>query len=186
MYMNNLITNVLTLGSQNENTDISTLSNHTETRVTYTTTSGLADWIQEIEGTLSIPNRFDVENVDIGNTVTSIGNLGIADSQLTNIMIPDNVASIEDFAFIRCKRLEEFTIGIGITSIRSNSFAWCISLRNIILPDSITNIGSNAFNGCNDIASVTIYANNGNADNVKQMMIDAGVPSTGVTWNMPS
>ena len=69
MYMNNLITNVLTLGGSGS-------SSHPETRVKYTQASGLSDWegniVEELTGS-SIPNKNYIETVDIGNTVTSIG-----------------------------------------------------------------------------------------------------------------
>ena len=42
-----------------------------------------------------------------------------------------------------------------------------------------------AFDGCENITSVTITANDGYAEDIKQRMIDAGVPSD-IIWNMPS
>ena len=46
-------------------------------------------------------------------------------------------------------------------------------------------IGEYAFSLCEALGRVTITANGGDAANVKQMMINAGV-SEGITWNMPS
>jgi hypothetical protein len=77
MYMNNLITNELTLGGSGS-------SSHPETRVKYTQASGLANWEGDISGSLSgtskspyktsqIPNIQYAEEIEIGSDVTSIG-----------------------------------------------------------------------------------------------------------------
>ena len=49
----------------------------------------------------------------------------------------------------------------------------------------MTSIGNNTFYECSNLTTVTIIANGGNATNVKQMMINAGV-AEGIKWNMPS
>ena len=49
----------------------------------------------------------------------------------------------------------------------------------------MTSIGDGTFYECSNLTTVTIIANGGNAANVKQMMINAGV-AEGITWNMPS
>lgn len=49
----------------------------------------------------------------------------------------------------------------------------------------MTSIGDGTFYECSNLTTVTIIANGGNAANVKQMMINAGV-SESITWNMPS
>ena len=46
-------------------------------------------------------------------------------------------------------------------------------------------IGNKTFYECSNLTTVTITANGGDAVNVKQMMINAGV-AEGITWNMPS
>ena len=105
----------------------------------------------------------DFASVDIGNTVTSIGYYAFQDcTNLTSVTIPDGVTSIGDGAFSGCSGLTSVTIGNGVTSI-----------------------GEYAFSDCSGLTSVTITSNGGNAENVKQAMISAGVSSS-ITWNMPS
>jgi hypothetical protein len=48
---------------------------------------------------ISIPNRPNIVEVKIGNTVTSIGDYGLYGSGFTSITIPDSVTSIKEGAF---------------------------------------------------------------------------------------
>ena len=74
---------------------------------------------------------------------------------LTDVVIPDGVTSINDYAFCRCKSVESVTIPNSVTSIGDFAFHWCTSLTNVILPNSVKEIGVNAFRGCK-FESVTI------------------------------
>jgi len=75
--------------------------------------------------------------------------------------------------------------GSSITRFKS-IFEPTMTTASLIVYDNIETIDNGAFTGLQlSIQSVTILANGGNAENVKQMMIAAGIPS-GITWNMPS
>ena len=94
------------------------------------------------------------------------------------------MTSIGEWTFLRCYDLKNITIGNGVTSIGAGAFAECNDLTSATIPDSVTIIGEDTFYECNMLNNVTITANGGNAANVKQMMIDAGVYEY-ITWNMP-
>ena len=111
---------------------------HPETRVKYTEASGITPREQtfNIEGELtssSIDNISDVEEVDIGNTVTSI----------------------RYDTFSGCSGLTSVTIPNSVTSIGDVAFAGCSSLTSVTIPDGVTNIGDVAFAGCSSLTSVT-------------------------------
>lgn len=150
-------------------------------------------------------NGVKVTDLVIPNGVTSIGNSAFCNcSGLTSVTIPDSaksikyrafyecsglksvtipnsVTSVEDYAFDRCSGLMDITIGNGVTSIGGHAFEDCTKLTAITIPDGVTSIGEFAFDGCSDLANVTIIVNGGNADNVKQMMINHGV-NPNVNW----
>lgn len=138
-----------------------------------------------------IDNPTNIVAIEIGtgtqaNPVTSIGDHAFFHcTGLMSVMIPDSVTSIANSAFDSCSGLTSVTIGNGVTSIGSVVFAGCISLTSVTIPDSVTSIGQYAFGGCESMTSVTITGNGGNAENVKQAMIAAGV-SENITWNMPN
>ena len=73
---------------------------------------------------------YGLENVQIGNNVTTLGRSAFWYCGLKSITIPDNVTSIGSQAFGDCGALESITIGNGVTSIGDNAFKGC-RLKNI-------------------------------------------------------
>ena len=131
---------------------------------------GLQLEYEELEdGTVEITKFVSSSSTDIelpsvidGKAVTSIGesvfnvNFVEACSNLTSIVIPDNVVSIGDYAFRGCTSLTNVTIPNSVTSIGDWTFSDCTSLTSITIPDSVTSIGNFAFYKCTGLTSVTI------------------------------
>lgn len=106
-------------------------------------------------------------------------NLYISNEKVTNLVIPDSITTINDYAFYGCDSLISVTIGNGVTYIGNSAFynctgmtsieipnsvtsieKWafgnCASLINLNIPNSVTSIGEKAFYECTDLISVTI------------------------------
>ena len=77
-----------------------------------------------------------------------------APAGLTEYMIPDNVTSIGDAAFIVCTLLTNVIIPDSVTSIRELAFSGCNSLTSVTIPDGVTSIGQYAFNYCISLKEV--------------------------------
>ena len=73
-------------------------------------------------------------------------------------VIPDDVTSIGDRAFMDCESLASIEIPASVTSIGDYAFSNCTGLTSIDIPASMTSIGEGAFADCESLASVTIYA----------------------------
>ena len=73
-----------------------------------------------------------------------------------NVLIPDNVTSVEDYMFSGCASLVSVNIPNTITSIGKAAFDGCSNLTSVVIPDSVTSIGEDAFEGCISLTSVTI------------------------------
>ncbi len=102
---------------------------------------------------VTIPDTID------GKPVVTIGNGAFCTSNLTSIVMPDSVTSIQSIAFFNCQALESVTLSKNITNIDLSAFSGCTSLKNIILPDSLTSIGNSAFSRCPNLTSVTLPEN---------------------------
>ena len=130
--------------------------------------SNLATWcgIDFFDGANSNPlyyakhlylNGEEVTNLMIPNGVTSIGNFAFYYySELTTAVIPDSVTNIGNYAFSSCHGLTNIVIGNGVTSIGDYAFSYCTNLPTVTIPDNVVNIGSNTFYDCNGLTNVWI------------------------------
>ncbi len=93
----------------------------------------------------------------IPNTITSIGNYAFYGcSGITNITISDNVTDIGEFAFSGCSGITNITISDSVTDIGGFAFSGCTGLTSIIIPNSVTNIGNYIFDNCSNLEELTI------------------------------
>jgi uncharacterized repeat protein (TIGR02543 family) len=121
-------------------------------------------------GTLTIPDKFN--NMD----VTVIGANAFSFAPLSEIILPNNLKTIEDSAF-ETSFIHRITIPQGVTSIGVSAFEnthlssvtlpeslmsigacafYQCPLTRITIPDSVTSIGGDAFKNCSELASVTL------------------------------
>ena len=70
--------------------------------------------------------------------------------------IPDNVTTIEEYAFYGSSGLSSITIPNSVTNIKEYAFYGCSGLSSITIPNSVTNIKEYAFYGCSGLSSITI------------------------------
>ena len=93
----------------------------------------------------------------LGNIMLDSRTLYIGGNKVAgNLIIPDSVTSIGDYAFYGCTGLASITIPNSVTSIGYRAFYNCSSLTSITIPDSVTSIGNYAFEYCSALTSVTL------------------------------
>lgn len=68
-----------------------------------------------------------------------------ARAAITNILIPENVTSIDMAAFAFCTNLESVVLHDGVTSIGMGAFAFCTKLESINIPGSVVTLGELSF-----------------------------------------
>ena len=76
--------------------------------------------------------------------------------EIKNLVIPDDVTSIEWYAFLGCSGLTSVTIPNSVTSIGDYAFYDCKGLTSVTIPNSVTSIGRCVFYGCSDLTAVHI------------------------------
>jgi len=98
---------------------------------------------------------------------------------VTDLIIPENVTSVGDYAFYGCSGLTSVSIPSSVTSIGEDAFSGCNSLKEveintntigtwfkglhsiqkITLGEQVTNIGNYAFHNCSGLTSINIPSN---------------------------
>lgn len=81
-------------------------------------------------------------------------------SEITEIVIPEGVTSIEISAFDKCSNLEKITLPESLVSIGNAAFKDCKSLREVFIPKNVNALGINPFNGCTALTSITVDPEN--------------------------
>lgn len=77
---------------------------------------------------------------------------------LENIEIPNTVTSIGNRAFEDCISLQNITIPTSVKTIGSLAFHGCASLANVTIPEQVTSLGDEAFSSCSMLTSVYFNA----------------------------
>lgn len=96
-------------------------------------------------------------DVVIPNCVTSIGNYAFDDCiGLTSVTIPDSVTTIGYGAFCSCSGVTSLTIGNSVTNIGESVFLNCSGLTSLTIGNGVTSIGERVFSHCSGLTSLTI------------------------------
>ncbi len=99
-------------------------------------------------------------NIELGaydaNPMSYSNNFYINDQEIKDLVIPNTVNTIRNYAFYGCSALTSITIPNSVTSIGESAFDRCSSLSSVTIPNSVMSIGVWAFSHCRSLTSVTI------------------------------
>ena len=100
---------------------------------------------------LNIPATLD------GLRVTAIGKQAFKDcSQLIEVILPDTVIRIEDFAFFMCEKLESIALSQSLESIGESAFFDCSALTGLELPATVKEIDILMIAGCRSLTVLSV------------------------------
>lgn len=118
----------------------------------------IPDSVTSIEGN-AFGNTQWIINKRKENPLVIVNGL-LIDGQICSgdVVIPDTVTDICNFAFRDCSRITSITIPDSVKNIGNLSFAYCTALTSITIPDSVKNIGYGAFRLCEKLKSITILS----------------------------
>ncbi len=93
--------------------------------------------------------------VTIPESVEYLGPDAFQGTNITEIVLPENVHTLSDYVFSGCHNLEKVNIPEKVTSINNYIFANCLSLTSFVVPANITLIEHGAFVGSENITEMT-------------------------------
>ncbi|MBO4603054.1 MAG: leucine-rich repeat domain-containing protein [Salinivirgaceae bacterium] len=85
--------------------------------------------------------------------------LYINGEQAVNLVIPETVESIGNYAFCNCASLASLIISDFVKNIGNYAFKGCSRLASVSIPNSVITIGQYAFGGCYGLKSLSYNSN---------------------------
>lgn len=77
-------------------------------------------------------------------------------SEITELVIPDDIAEIGSYAFYNCTGITSAKISHSVSFIDEAVFYGCTGLTTVHIPGSVSSIGSEAFVKCSNLTKVDI------------------------------
>lgn len=100
-----------------------------------------------------------LENIVIPNTVKKINDYAFQYSGIKTITIPDSVTSIGKGVFKGCAYLSSIKIPNNVKTLGAGTFSECSSLSEVTLSSSLTEISNDLFYECGALESIVIPSN---------------------------
>lgn len=101
--------------------------------------------------------RWAIEKVLLPPTLKKIGTYAFQKTSLTSVNIPDNVETIEEYAFSNARQLQEVHLPDSLTSLGNYAFEECRSLRTVKIPTKLKTIPDYTFQNCRSLQSVELH-----------------------------
>ena len=111
-------------------------------------------------GDTAFRERTDITEVVIPENVEVIGVRAFQGcTALSKVSLPNSLKTIKEIAFAECSALKEISLPEGLTRIEHQVFQECSALTSIRLPDRLEFIGGSLFYACSSLKDVGLPSN---------------------------
>ena len=76
--------------------------------------------------------------------------------RITEVVLPDTITTIGEYAFRQCRALEKINLPQSLTEIQEYAFADCESLKSAEIPEKVTVLERGIFSNCRSLETVTM------------------------------
>lgn len=106
------------------------------------------------QGDMEIPSLVEQNGVKL--PVVCIDMKAFNSSEITSIILPESLLSIERHAFEDCINLQSIVIPNQVKSISTAAFQGCKKLEHVTLSSNLHSLGGFSFNGCSALETVIL------------------------------
>ncbi len=122
---------------------------------------------------LIYPNGKADTSYTVPSGVKVLGFQSFCGSTVGQVVLPEGLEQIEDYAFNTCPDLTTVSMPSSLQSIGSRAFAYCSSLTGIRIPAGVSIIGLNPFEHCIKLAAIEVADGNTSYKAVDDMLMNA-------------
>ena len=115
----------------------------------------LAQWCQTFFG-------YGVGRYVVNDTANPLRYGKLCDAEgheISELVIPDGVGYITDWAFYGCSNITSVTMPESVTAIGKAAFSGCANLVSVKMPSSVTSVGELLFENCKKLTTVSFPQN---------------------------
>lgn len=99
----------------------------------------------------------EITDVIISDEVTEIGGEAFMGcTSLKRVHLPENLTALNRNVFDYCTSLTEITIPEGVTAVEEYAFRWCTGLTELYVPDSVRSFDSEALYHCDNLSWLSV------------------------------
>ncbi|WP_165062487.1 leucine-rich repeat domain-containing protein, partial [Adlercreutzia sp. ZJ154] len=99
-------------------------------------------------------NMTELTQVQLPETLTTIGKHAFEGTGLTSIYVPANVETIDNAAFANCAAMRSVNLNSALKEIGDEAFSGCAQTEYIALPASVQAIGAKAFSNNTNLKNI--------------------------------
>lgn len=103
-----------------------------------------------------VPNELRAESFTVPQGVTEIFNKAFANCSYTSVELPDSLKTIDEQAFVFCRKLKSIDIPDSVTTVAGNAFFYCTTIESVRLSSNLTTLGNGAFSECYKLKKIVI------------------------------
>ena len=98
----------------------------------------------------------NLTELNLPNSVKTIGNRSLAGSGFVDLVIPNTIETIEMDAFLGTESLKSVVVPNSVKTIGDTAFGGCRNLETVSIANSVTEIGPCAFSSCFNLKTITL------------------------------
>lgn len=93
---------------------------------------------------------------ELSNPTYHTSSLYLNDNKIKNIIIPNSVKHVHNYAFYLCSSIESISFNDSLETIGNYAFTGCNKITEMNIPSSVISIGEDIFNRCSNLETLTI------------------------------